>query len=79
MKPNDRIVQGPGGAAALLRRATTPEAVGRALADGVIVEVDSDTAFACGADRDDSIDEAEAFAAAADPADFGSEGGHGPR
>lgn len=79
MKPIDRIVSGPGGAAALLRRATTPDEVGRALADGVIVEVDSDTAAACGADRDDSIDDAEAFAAAEDPADFFDEGGHGPR
>ena len=78
MKPTDRIVQGPGGAAALLRRATTPDAVGRALADGVIVEVDRDTAAACGADRDDSIDAAEAFAAAEDPADFFDEGGRGP-
>lgn len=79
MKPIDRIVQGPGGGAALLRRATTPDEVGRALADGVIVEVDFDTAAACGADRDDSIDAAEAFAAAEDPADFFDEGGHGPQ
>ena len=79
MKPIDRIVPGPGGGAALMRRAETPVEVGRALADGVIVEVDSDTAAACGADRDDSIDAAEAFAAAEDPADFFDEGGHGPR
>lgn len=79
MKPIDRIVLGPGGGAALLRRAATPDEVGRALADGVIVEVDRDTAAACGADRDDSIDAAEAFAAAEDPADFFDEGGRGPR
>lgn len=79
MKPIDRIVLGPGGGAALMRRAETPDEVGRALADGVIVEVDSDTAAACGADRDDSIDAAEAFAAAEDPADFFDEGGRGPR
>ena len=79
MKPTDRIVQGPDGTAALLRRATTPHEVGRALADGVIVEVDFDIAAACGADRDDNIDAAEAFAAAEDPADFFDEGGHGPQ
>ncbi len=76
----DTIVEGPGGRALPLRRATSPEEVGRALEAGVIVETDLDTALACGAWFDDPEDAEEAFEAAEDPAVFGGpEGaGHGP-
>ena len=70
MKPMDRIVRGPDGRAALLRRVESAEEVGRALAAGLVVEVDFAVAEACGACRDDDVDAAEAFEAAEDPADL---------
>ncbi len=77
MKRMDGIVRAPGGQAAPLRRATTPEEVGRALEAGVIVETDPATARACGAWIEDCDEAEEAFEAAEDPADFGDEGGVG--
>lgn len=71
MNRRDGITRAPGGAAAPLRRAATPEEVGWALEAGVIVEVDPAVAEACGAWRDDAVDAEEAFHAATDPADHG--------
>ncbi len=77
MRPADAVVEAPGGRFAPLRRATSPEEVGRAIAVGVIVETDPDTAVACGACFDDPEDAEEAFDAAEDPAVFGNEEGAG--
>ena len=63
------------GGGTTVRRAETPEEVGRLLLEpGVIVEMDPDTAAACGACEDDCIDAEEAFEAAGDPFEFGDEG-----
>ncbi|MXY17238.1 MAG: hypothetical protein F4057_09680 [Acidobacteria bacterium] len=70
MNRNDRA----GGEGATLRRARTPEEVGRLLMAGAVVEMDPETAAAVGACADDCIDFEDAFAAAADPAEFGDEG-----
>ena len=59
---------------AALRRAETPEEVGRLLMAGAVVEMDPETAAAVGACADDCIDPEDAFAAAGDPAEFGDEG-----
>ena len=65
------------GSGAAVRRAATPEEVGRLLLEpGTIVEMDPDTAEACGACADDCTDPEEALAAAGDPFEFGDEGGH---
>lgn len=63
-----------GNEGAPLRRARTPEEVGRLLMAGAVVEMDPETAAAVGACADDCIDFEDAFAAAADPAEFGDEG-----
>lgn len=77
MRSIDAIVEAPGGKAAPLRRAKTPEEVGRALGAGVIVETDLATALECGAWRDDAVDAGEAFEASEDPAVFGGPEGSG--
>lgn len=70
----ERSERDPGGAA--VRRAETPEEVGRLLLEpGAIVEMDPGTAEACGACADDCTDWEEAFEAAGDPFEFGDEGG----
>lgn len=71
MKRSERI----GGKAVPVRSATTAAEVGQLLEPGVIVEMDPDTATACGACADDCIDWEEAFEAAEDPFDFGDECG----
>lgn len=73
------IVRAPDGRAAPLRRVDSAEHVGRAIRPGVIVEVDLETADACGAWPEDCLDAAEAFEAAEDPADFGEEDEEGGR
>lgn len=70
MKRSERI----GGRAVPVRRAKTASEVGLLLEPGVIVEMDPDTAAACGACEDDCIDWEEAFEAAEDPFEFGDEG-----
>ena len=73
MKRSERIA----GKAVLLRRAETAEEVGLLLEPGVMVEMDPDTAAACGACSDDCTDWEEAFEASEDPFEFGDEGsGH---
>lgn len=73
MKRSERI----GGKAVPLRRAETAEEVGLLLEPGVVVEMDPDTAAACGACPDDCTDWEEAFEASEDPFEFGDEGsGH---
>ena len=69
----DRIDQA-GSEQAPRRRAATAEEVGRLLEPGVVVEMDPETADACGACVDDCIGDEDAFAAAVDPAEFGDEG-----
>ena len=61
-----------------VRRAETPEEVGRLLLEpGVVIETDRATAEACGACADDCIDPVDALEAAGDPFEFGDEGsGH---
>ncbi len=71
MKRSERI----GGKAVPLRRAETAEQVGLLLEPGVVVEMDPDTAAACGACQDDCTDWEEAFEASEDPFEFGDEGG----
>jgi len=66
----DRIER-TGSEAPPLRRAKTPEEAGQLLMAGAVVEVDPETAEACGAFEDDCIDAAEAFEAMGDPAEFG--------
>ena len=70
-----RVVRAPDGRAAPLSRVKSADQVGRAIRPGVIVEVDRETADACGAWSDDCLTAAEAFEAAEDPADFGEGGG----
>ena len=70
MNRNDRT----GIQAAPLRRAASAEEVGVLLEPGVVVEMDPETAAACGACADDNIDPEDAFEAAGDPAEFGDEG-----
>ncbi|MYB54050.1 MAG: hypothetical protein F4X77_17900 [Acidobacteriia bacterium] len=70
MKRSERI----GGRAVPVRLAKTATEVGLLLEPGVIVEMDPDTAAACGACEDDCIDWEEAFEAAEDPFEFGDEG-----
>lgn len=70
MKRADRIVQAPGRGFALLRRATSPDEVGRSLEPGVMVETDLETALACGAWFEDAEAAEEAFEATEDPSDF---------
>ena len=61
------------GGKAAVRRAETPEEVGRLLLEpGTVIEMDRATAEACGACQDDCIDAEEALEAAGDPCDFGS-------
>ena len=64
------------GGRAGVRRAATPEEVGRLLLEpGTVVETDTGTAEACGAILDDCVSAEEAFEAAGDPFEFGDEGG----
>jgi hypothetical protein len=70
MKRSERIA----GRAVPLRRAETAEEVGLLLEPGVVVEMDPDTAAACGACLDDCTDWEEAFEASEDPFEFGDEG-----
>ena len=70
MKRIDGYVRAPGGRLAPLRRAADPEGVGVALAPGVIVETDPDTADSCGAWHDDPESAEQAYEAAEDPSDF---------
>ncbi len=70
MKRSERI----GGKAVPLRRAETAAEVGLLLKPGVIVEMDPETAAACGACPDDCTDWKEALEAAEDPFEFGDEG-----
>ena len=70
MKRTERI----GGKAVPLRRAATAEEVGLLLEPGVVVEMDPDTAAACGACPDDCTDWEEAFEASEDPFEFGDQG-----
>ena len=65
------VTRAPGGRAAPIRRAQSPDELGRALRPGVIVETDMGTAEACGAWAEDCLDAAEAFEASEDPATFG--------
>ena len=58
-----------------VRRAATPEEVGRLLLEpGTVVETDPGTAEECGAVLEDCISAEEAFEAAGDPFEFGDEG-----
>lgn len=70
-----RVVKAPDGRVAPLCRVKSADRVGSAIRPGVIVEVDRETADACGAWSDDCLTAAEAFEAAEDPADFGEGGG----
>ena len=70
MKRSERIA----GKAVPLRCAETAEEVGLLLEPGVIVEMNPDTAAACGACPDDCTDWEEAFEASEDPFEFGDEG-----
>ena len=75
MRRIDGIARSASGRAAPVRRARTPDEVGRLLRPGVVVETDAATALACGAWDDGAEDEADAFEAAEDPAAFGDEEG----
>ena len=64
------------GGGAAVRRAETPEEVGRLLLEpGAVIEMDARTAEACGACADDCTDPEDAFEAAGDPFEFGDEEG----
>ncbi len=79
MKSRPRSVRGSGGRLAPFRHADTIEELDDALQPGVIVEVDAETAEACGAWIETALDEDEAFDAAYDPASLEEASTQSPR